>query len=253
MLGRMLEEIAAKTRARFVILDPNSDFSKFGTIDETVWRRLEPKFASDDTRDFFENRWSRVGFSILTNNPHAGASRISVSWPNLSQDMKQAYLGISAITHPEEYAAFQVVAAAIKESQELILRQAATHPEALQRYEEGARAMWSVEKLNRPLTSLDEWPGSAFPKPTRVVSDRAALNLDGRIEQLLNLGFWDSQGIMPIQGHIAELGNPNRVVCIDLGSLLSPEHRLFCSSGRSRYSLGQISQRVDRRSSKVSR
>jgi uncharacterized protein len=230
MLGRILEEIAAKTRARFVIFDPNSDFSKFGTIDESVWRRLAPHFASDDTRESFGRRWSRVGFSILTNNLHADASPISVSWPRLSQDMKQAYLGISAITHPEEYAAFQIVAGAIGQSQEMIQKQVATRDEALQRYEEGARALWYAEKHNSPLTSLDEWPGLAFPTRTGVVWTRAALNLYGRIQQLFNFGFWDRQRIKPLQGHVAELGKPTRVVCIDLGSLSSPEHGLLAAA-----------------------
>jgi hypothetical protein len=39
MLGRMLEEIAGKTLARFLILDPNSDFVKFSVVDNDAWQR----------------------------------------------------------------------------------------------------------------------------------------------------------------------------------------------------------------------
>jgi DNA helicase HerA-like ATPase len=230
MLGRMLEEIAAKTLARFVILDPNSDFLKFATVDESVWSRLESKFAPSDTLESFKRRWNTVGFSTLTNGDHDGTFPISLSWPGLSQDMKQAYLGISAISHPEEYAAFQIVAGAVGQSQAMIQSQIPTHHEALQRYEEGTRAMWHAEANDIPLTSVAEWPGSAFPKRTGIVSARAALSLYGRIQQLLSLGFWDTQDIMPIQERVSELGNPNRVVCVDLGSLSSPEHGLLAAA-----------------------
>lgn len=36
-LGRLLEEIAAKTRARIVILDPNSDFVKLSKVEANAW------------------------------------------------------------------------------------------------------------------------------------------------------------------------------------------------------------------------
>jgi hypothetical protein len=61
LLGRLLEEIAAKTKARVLILDPNSDFGQFGAVAEEAW-----KFEEGDSREAFERRWRKVGFSLVT-------------------------------------------------------------------------------------------------------------------------------------------------------------------------------------------
>jgi hypothetical protein len=247
MLGRMLEEIAAKTRARFLILDPNSDFVKFGAVDAGVWDRLKEKFRTDDKGNYLEDdapasfarRWQHVGFTVLTEGdpgnlrgalPNATLSAISLSWPDLSEDRQQDYLGISAHLNPAEYAAFKVVLHTVKQNRPLIERQGIKNPEALKRFEEAARALWHAEAYNRSLTAPDEWPGKAFSKSIGIVSAQAALSLYGRIHQLLELGFWDSEATKPIQQHVADLGLSERVVCIDLGSLRSQEHGLLAAA-----------------------
>jgi hypothetical protein len=62
----MIEEIAAKTKARFLIIDPNSDFAKFSAVNPKAWEEHAGKFLTEDTRENFEKRWSRVGFRLVT-------------------------------------------------------------------------------------------------------------------------------------------------------------------------------------------
>jgi hypothetical protein len=228
MLGRLLEEVASKTRARFLILDPNSDFSQFGCVDGAAWQHPKGRFGAGDTRNAFKRRWSAVGFNVLSNN--VGTLPISLSWARLSSDMKQNYLGLSAITSPEEYASFQMVEGAINEYQKVIKRRVLGDSRSLERYAEAANAMWHAEALDRALTPAKHWLARAFPKRTNIVSPQAALNLYGRINHLLRLDFWDKRGTNSIQLYVHTLGHSERVLCIDLGSLPSPEHALVTAA-----------------------
>ncbi len=71
MLGRLLEEIVGKTRARVIFLDPNSDFVKFSEVDPSAWQKDRTKkwFGPDDSLGMFEKRWAELGFRVLTNRP----------------------------------------------------------------------------------------------------------------------------------------------------------------------------------------
>src|SRR5262249_49439160 len=106
MLGRLLEEGALKTRARVLILDPNSDLVKFGMRDDSAWVRHKGKFADDDTAVAFDKRWGQVGVSVATQRTAEslglpGTTRIapiSISWPDLPTSSKANYLGLSVRT-----------------------------------------------------------------------------------------------------------------------------------------------------------
>jgi hypothetical protein len=235
MLGRMIEEIAAKTHARFLILDPNSDFVKFSVVDDDAWTHPKGKFIDGDTPESFKRRWREVGFNVLTERgvetlrDVSNHTSISLSWRGLSNDMRQVCLGISPVTHPEEHAAFQVLEGVIEQHRDKIK----DHPEALKRLEEAARAMWHAELYDRSLTRTDEWPGAAFPRRRGIASASAVLSLFGRIEHLLDMELWDKDATKPIQQHAAELAQraPSaRTLCVDLGSLYSPS-RLFLAAG----------------------
>ena len=41
MVGRVIEELLIKTKARIVVLDPNSDFVRLGDIDRDAWTKPE--------------------------------------------------------------------------------------------------------------------------------------------------------------------------------------------------------------------
>jgi hypothetical protein len=110
MLGRLLEEIASKTKARMLIIDPNSDFGQFGAVADDDW-----KFDGDDSREAFKGRWDRISITTLTQRRpqafpeqlQASVGCISVSWGDLRETLKASCLGISVATHPEEYLHFQ--------------------------------------------------------------------------------------------------------------------------------------------------
>lgn len=154
MLGRMLEEIAAKTRARFLILDPNSDFVKFSVVDVDAWKCPKGKFMDNDTLELFRKRWRLVGFNVLTERASeslqdvAHHTPVSLSWPALSYDMKRASLGIWPPTHPEEHQAFETLQASIEHHKGEIKND----PKALRTLELAARGMWHAELYDRPLS-----------------------------------------------------------------------------------------------------
>jgi hypothetical protein len=73
-LGRLIEEIALKTKANFLILDPNADFRRIHQVEKAkLWQQPKYDIASstgvlptEASRKDFAKPWSRVRVRILT-------------------------------------------------------------------------------------------------------------------------------------------------------------------------------------------
>ena len=89
-LGRILEELALKTRARLIVLDPNADFRRMGdVVGESWWQqagydldRGRGKVPHEPSRAMFESAWKTMHPEILS-GPYLtpqGSSRLRVSW-----------------------------------------------------------------------------------------------------------------------------------------------------------------------------
>ncbi len=71
-LGRLIEEILVRTKARCVILDPNADFRKIHEIeDKSLWetakynpQKRRGKLPHESSKEVFEKQWSPVSKSI---------------------------------------------------------------------------------------------------------------------------------------------------------------------------------------------
>ena len=98
-LGRLVEEIMIKSKARCLILDPNGDFRKIYKIDEELWRPNQPLVKKYDiktgkgkltleTKDKFAEKWGPVidDFIIKTNRvpKESNAEELKVWWPSIS-------------------------------------------------------------------------------------------------------------------------------------------------------------------------
>ena len=98
-LGRLVEEIMIKSKARCLILDPNGDFRKIYKIDEELWRPNQPLVKKYDiktgkgkltleTKDKFAEKWAPVmdDFIIKTNRvpKESNAEELKVWWPSIS-------------------------------------------------------------------------------------------------------------------------------------------------------------------------
>jgi hypothetical protein len=98
-LGRLVEEIMIKSKARCLILDPNGDFRKINKIDEELWRPnqlLAKKYdiktgkgkLTLETKDKFAEKWAPVmdDFIIKTNRvpKEPDAEELKVWWPSVS-------------------------------------------------------------------------------------------------------------------------------------------------------------------------
>jgi len=98
LVGRYLEEILLKTRAKVVILDPNSDFLKFG----------QPSTARDEG---FAPKWKSIPVDILSNRDPASVSpdghecirRVVIDWSGLSPLEQCRYLGFSGALDYQEF------------------------------------------------------------------------------------------------------------------------------------------------------
>ncbi|MDW0321877.1 MAG: ATP-binding protein [Nitrososphaeraceae archaeon] len=98
-LGRLVEEIMIKSKARCLILDPNGDFREIYKIDEELWQPNQPLVKKYDiktgkgkltleTKDKFAEKWAPVvdDFIIKTNRvpKESNAEELKVWWPSIS-------------------------------------------------------------------------------------------------------------------------------------------------------------------------
>jgi hypothetical protein len=235
MLGRLLEEVASKTRARMILLDPNSDFVKFGTVNDGAWEQFRGNFADTDTRAAFESRWSTVGFDILSRRsleavgtPFSGnLSPISLAWSRTPFEKKLVYLGLSSEADPDVLRACNGIQAS-----EAVYRDHGGGEYTLERWCEAATALWASAKGTAFQTPAG-WPWVAFPNSMDILSAGAAANVASRLATLSRSGMWDIAGSVCVQEYVDKLiqdGGQRRVVCLDLGSLDTPEHRFVASA-----------------------
>ncbi len=99
MLGRLIEEIAVHSKARTVVLDPNSDFIRLREIDEETWssKALSKWLYPGDTRAKFAKVWGKLGIEILSNRNLSGAKRLVIDWGTLSEGEMAAILSVNPV------------------------------------------------------------------------------------------------------------------------------------------------------------
>jgi hypothetical protein len=94
-MGRLIEEIVAKTKARCVILDPNADFRRLREVqDEAMWtnarfNRAKPQpLPHESSKQDFVEKWPADRITVLTGGEKAadGAQPFKLSWTSLSMD-----------------------------------------------------------------------------------------------------------------------------------------------------------------------
>jgi hypothetical protein len=93
-LGRIVEEIMLRTKARCLILDPNADFRKVHRVeDESLWEKAaydrdarRGKLPHERTRDEFYSLWSKVPIRIRADSHATGGEyeQLKIVWPSLS-------------------------------------------------------------------------------------------------------------------------------------------------------------------------
>lgn len=104
LLARLLEEILLNTRARCLIIDPNSDFRRFNLVeDPELWNKAAYDGAKDGgrlpheaTQADFRVPWRElVSFTILMGEPRTRRpyQRLSLWWPALNMDLLAGELG----------------------------------------------------------------------------------------------------------------------------------------------------------------
>jgi uncharacterized protein len=231
MLGRLLEEIASKTKARVLILDPNSDFVKFGQVDPRAWERegLRDSFGQEDTQTAFERRWAGVKFRVITERPsdalgpetaNVQTGKVSVGWAELSLPEKAKLLGLSARTDPDEMHVLRVLEQAGKHAD-------APHPYSLKHWLEVVEVILFDKRVGGRAGGQQPWPRSYTNfVPWSELVGTALLSMRGRLFEQTEFDLWDrtSPPDYP-RSQVASLADPDSdldVITLDLGSLDKP-------------------------------
>jgi len=95
-LGRLIEEIALRTKARCLILDPNADFKKVHEVaPASLWKKASynrairsGRLPHESSRKQFATAWSKIPIRIRTGSEARGVKYepFQISWPSLSMD-----------------------------------------------------------------------------------------------------------------------------------------------------------------------
>ena len=241
MLGRLLEELLCKTKARVLILDPNSDFLHFFDVNNDAWTSSETKewFDHADTQAAFSDLWNRMRFLIYTGAnvgtfgvgaPNVEIKPPSIAWAELDMFSKARQLGLNLRDHPYEMNALVKAERTLekqckKENQQPTLKGFLGY----------AWSLW------QKVGGLSGTPPKDFPDPSiygddlrsEIPADKA-LALYARTMELSETRIWDNTD-SPDSIHrrltaFARGEAPNRVTVIDLASLATETEQLAISA-----------------------
>ena len=103
LVGRLIEELLLKTKARIVVLDPNSDFVRLSEVDESAWKdaALQQWFFPHDTVDRFKAHWEKVRALILSNRNLPNTHPLRISWGGLDDIERAHTMDIDPAVEPE--------------------------------------------------------------------------------------------------------------------------------------------------------
>jgi hypothetical protein len=105
MVGRLIEEILLKTKARVVVLDPNSDFVRLGEPAPKPWTitSWKPLFFPGETAELFESGWKVVQTVVLSNRNLPNARPLRINWGGLSDSERAHAMGLDEGKQAELY------------------------------------------------------------------------------------------------------------------------------------------------------
>ncbi|HKQ56397.1 MAG TPA: ATP-binding protein [Candidatus Eisenbacteria bacterium] len=105
LVGRVIEELVLKSKARVVVLDPNSDFVRLPEVNETAWKdaRLQQWFPPGDTVSSFKAAWATVRPIVVTNRNLPGVRPLRISWGALTDTERAAILDLDPAKRPHVY------------------------------------------------------------------------------------------------------------------------------------------------------
>jgi uncharacterized protein len=117
LLGRLVEELLLTTKARVVIIDPNSDFLYLDKAAEDIWTddRFKQWFYPDEGKDEFTKLWAKVLIRIMSNRNVGTVLPIRIDWGNLSAEEMAAVLNVDARVDPELVTCISIAADAANE------------------------------------------------------------------------------------------------------------------------------------------
>jgi DNA helicase HerA-like ATPase len=214
MLGRLLEELASNSRARLLILDPNSDFVKFSEVARAVWKDLRGAFSSGDDEATFRKSWKSVGVSVLTARQAKDLAlthkKASVSAPTISWDPR----------YPHEVARLL----------DFDPRSDIAEVFSINRVTKGPLEGKQATFMDFHQAAEEQWKKSTEGGSTEQADDR----LYSRTHELARFTIWPSSGTSgSVNTRVRALFSRKameRVVSLDLGSLAEPDERLMITS-----------------------
>jgi hypothetical protein len=227
-VGRVMEEILIRTKARIVVLDPNSDFVRFPEINENAWSdpALASWFFPGDTGDAFQSRWGKVNATVLSNRNLTSAHPLRISWGGLSDAERASVMDIDPASQSELYWAL-VLASEI----------------AAERWNDESESDYDFEHFRRVADELSDFiqGGQASDDITqrplattlRTMGAGLALRFRALVDPLKKFEIWRAVG--DEERDIADVVTPlapvmgSSVVVIDLLSASEPERLALTS------------------------
>jgi hypothetical protein len=209
LLGRYLEELTLKTRARVIVLDPNSDFLRFG-------RPLNP-----EQDPAFAGRWQSIPMTILTNRRAQDLSpssihsvkRIVVDWSSLTTTEQCRYLDFVSALDYQEYITITLA------------NRVAQEKDASYTLAEFLMTLRRMRDSVRERNDLDLEAGTDTPDDIdwALVPEQSLLKVFTEAFKLAELEIWPEDPGLPsldeVISDFSSLSSEQRLLVIDLPSL----------------------------------
>lgn len=236
-LGRLVEEVASKTKARFVVLDSNGDFNRFSRVNTGAWASptLTPWFDEADSQEEFKKRWERITFSILTNRSGRPLGEltanvrelpIALAWGSLSIPEKAALLNFAIHVDPEEVALMRLL-------DSLTMTEEPNTVVSFERYAGIVEAVSSALQTTADESYVEISDGATINarRYRAYVGIAAAVRHAARVAFLRRLNVWAETGAPDtIRASVGVRDPMAKVTIVDLTSLESQQERMITAS-----------------------
>ena len=224
MIGRLLEEIILKTRARVVVLDPNSDFVRLAQPDESIWkaRKLKDWFYPNETFKEFSAEWNAKERVVVGSNRNLRDARpLVMDWGSLDSYQMAAICGIDIQSDSDLYWYLFLTRQIAQETWEGEVENYYDFEHFRDRSEEVLRFVTS----GRGRVLIKENPLARTLKQS--VGGRTSLRFRAIVDAIAEYQVWRSRGDGEIDVcEFVDMNRAQQALVIDLQSLTRQEERI---------------------------
>jgi len=227
LLGRLLEELLLKTKARVIVLDPNSDFVRIAETSPGTWTgALTPWLFPGEAIATFQPMWHAIPKLVLSNRNLDGLTPPKVNWGALTDGERASVMNIDARHESDLYWCLVLSTQLASETWES--RREADFD--FDHFRDQAEAVCEFLLTGRGPAAVKQSPLAQTLR--RSLGATTSLRFRALVANLGSYELWRARGdaVADLRDLLSETESPPRLVVVDLLSLPSEEERVAVAS-----------------------